>query len=72
MNQSNIEIGKRIRELREQQGYTREKFAELAGINEKYLYEVETGKKDLSEQKIYDVSFTLGVTMDYLESGKQS
>lgn len=42
MNDFNITVGKRIRELRENNGYTREKLAEM---NDKFLYEVETGKK---------------------------
>lgn len=41
-----IQIGKRIRELRKQQNSTREGLAEKAGISAKFLYEIETGKKD--------------------------
>ena len=42
---SGAQIGERIRELREVQNYTREVFAEKAGISSKFLYEIETGKK---------------------------
>ena len=43
-----IQIGKRIRELRKQQNSTREGLAEKAGISAKFLYEIETGKKGFS------------------------
>lgn len=65
-----ITVGKRIRELRENQKYTREKLAELAEINDKFLYEVETGRKGVSAQNLFRLSSSLGVTMDYLVSGE--
>lgn len=71
MNEFNIHIGKRIRKLRENCGYTREKLAELAEMNDKFLYEVETGRKGLSAYKMFMLSRTLGVTMDFLVSEEQ-
>lgn len=43
---TNIEIGNRIRETREQKSITRESLAENAEISPKFLYEIKTGKKD--------------------------
>lgn len=71
MKEFNIATGKRIRELREQNGYTRERLGELAGINDKFLYEVEVGKKGLSAQKMFRLSRSLNVSMDYLVTGDQ-
>lgn len=71
MNDFNVVIGKNIRKLRENYGYTRETLAELADMNDKFLYEVETGKKGLSAQKMFKLSHSLGVTMDFLVSGEQ-
>lgn len=70
-NEFYITIGKNIRRLREDNGYTREKLAELVDMNDKFLYEVETGKKGLSAQKMFKLSNTLGVTMEFLISGEQ-
>jgi len=67
----NEKIGKHIRELRKKQGYSREKLANLAGISDKFLYEAETGKKGVSAHTLSRLAASLGVTMDYLVSGKQ-
>lgn len=72
MNEFNVTIGKNIRKLRESNGYTREKLAELAEMNDKFLYEVETGKKGLSAQKMFKLSRSLGVSMDFLVSGESN
>ncbi len=45
MNSFYYNIGGRIRALRELNRYTREKFAEIADISPKFLYEIETGQK---------------------------
>ena len=42
---SNIQIGDRIRTLREMNNYTREELAEKVDISTKFLYEIEMGKK---------------------------
>lgn len=42
---ASIQIGERIRELREIQGYTREGLSEKVDISAKFLYEIEVGKK---------------------------
>jgi len=48
MSGFNSDIGWRILGLREKFGYSREKFAEIADVNAKYLYEIERGKKNVS------------------------
>ena len=70
MDGFNASVGERIRRAREGLGYTREKFGEIAKINEKFLYEVETGKKGISFNKMFALSQSLGVSMDYLVTGK--
>ena len=40
-----VQVGRRIRELREIENYTREAFSEKVEISAKFLYEIETGKK---------------------------
>lgn len=42
-------VGNRIRELREMHNYTREGMAEMVEISPKFLYEIESGKKDFHQ-----------------------
>lgn len=41
----NVDVGGRIRELREKKKLSREILAERIDISTKFLYEIETGKK---------------------------
>lgn len=68
---SNKEIGKRIRELRELQNYTREGLAEKINISAKFLYEIEMGKKGFSARTLYKISRALSVSSDYIMLGKE-
>ena len=70
MNEFNLATGQRIRSLRESHKLTREQLSELSGINDKYLYEIESGKKNISAQRLYKLACALGVSMDYLVTGK--
>lgn len=42
------EIGFRIMQLRNQQNISRERLADMANISQKFLYEIEFGKKGFS------------------------
>lgn len=66
-----IQIGKRIRELRRQQNSTRERLAEKAGISAKFLYEIETGKKGFSIDILRKLSEALAVSCDYIIFGER-
>lgn len=68
---SYIQVGKRIRELREVQNYTRDVFAEKIGISSKFLYEIETGKKGFSAKTLSKISKELSVSSDYLLFGEE-
>ncbi len=68
---SDIQIGKRIRELRELQNDTRESLAEKIGISAKFLYEIETGKKGFSIDILRRISEALAVSCDYIIFGEE-
>lgn len=68
---SNIQIGERIRELRETQNYTREAFAEKVDISAKFLYEIEVGKKGFSADTLCRISQALSVSCDYIMLGEE-
>lgn len=71
LNSFNVNVGIRIRNHREKLGYSREKLAELAGMSDGYLGEIERGTKGISSFFLYNISVSLGITMDYLVSGEQ-
>ena len=68
---SNIEIGERIRELREIQNYTREGLAEKVDISAKFLYGIEVGKKGFSADTLCRISKALSVSCDYIMYGEE-
>ncbi len=66
MNSFYDKIGLRIRNLRETNRYTREQFAEIAGISPKFLYEIETSQKGFSADTLYRISKALSVNCEYI------
>ena len=67
-----LTAGERILMLRSDRGYTREHLAELANISEKFLYEIETGKKGFSAMTLLNISKALEVSLDYIMTGTGS
>jgi transcriptional regulator with XRE-family HTH domain len=59
-------LGVRIRELRLQQGYSQEGFADKCGVHRTFMGTVERGESNLSFQNIAKVAETLGVTLSVL------
>ncbi len=70
MQEFDAEVGKRVRALREKLGYSREKLSELAEVSTKFIYEIEVGKKGMSAYTLFNLSKSLGVSCDYLLTGK--
>lgn len=66
----NIEmIGRRIRELRENQGYSQSKLAETINVSTSYISPIENGKKQASLEIYIAIANELGVTLDELLYG---
>ena len=55
----------RIRKAREEQGYTREKFAEALDVSVSYLAELERGRTGISVKMLVKVCKLLGLSADY-------
>ena len=72
MGVSYKDIGQRIRSLREANEYTRDAFAEKIDISNKFLYEIELGKKGFSAETLYKISKALSVSSDYILTGKET
>ena len=65
-----LTAGMRIKKLRLEKRYTREQLAYLADISDKFLYEIESGKKGFSAVTLMKLSKALNVSMDYIMAGK--
>lgn len=68
---SEIEIGIRIREKRKIKHYTRNVLANKVGISPKFLYEIETGKKNFSADILRRIAQELDVSCDYIMLGEK-
>ena len=59
-------MGQRIRELRSEQGFSQEGFADKCGVHRTFMGTVERGESNLSFQNIVRVATTLGVSLSIL------
>ena len=59
-------LGQRIRELRTEQGFSQEGFADKCGVHRTFMGTVERGESNLSFQNIAKVSTNLGVPLSTL------
>ena len=72
MSDQNIEVGKRITELRLDRGYTREKLSELADVSVQFLADIEKGRKSMTVATLRKISAALLVSTDYIVNGNES
>ncbi len=61
----------RIRKAREEQGYTREKFAEKLDVSVSYMAELERGRTGISVKMLIKVCNLLGLSSDYVLFGTE-
>ena len=57
-----MQLGKRIRALREERGVSQEKLADLADIHRNYISQIEGGKRNLSFYYVVKVARALRVS----------
>ena len=67
--QSNLEIGERIRGLREGLHMSREKFSEMINISEVFLGQIERGERSLSLKTLSNIVSYTGSSSDYILFG---
>lgn len=60
------ELGERLKEIRRQKGLTREQLAEKAGISLRFLADVETGKGNISLNRLNDLAQALHIPLPFL------
>ena len=68
----NVEVGRRIREIREYQHFTREQLSEKANISIQFLSDIENGYKSMTVLTIINLAKALNISTDYLLLGKSS
>lgn len=64
-----IEVGKRIKELRQKTGLSQEKFALKINMDRTYFATVESGKRNISLINLYKIANGLGITLAELFKG---
>ncbi|NTW89074.1 MAG: helix-turn-helix transcriptional regulator [Desulfobulbaceae bacterium] len=57
-------FGKRVRELRLQQGLTQEALAKLAGIDRTYLAQIEAGKRRMALHVAWNIATSLDLSIE--------
>ena len=61
-----LKLGQKIYSLRRKMKISREKFAELAGMNDYYLGEIERGQKKASLDTLFKISAILNIKIHEL------
>ncbi len=67
-----LEIGRRIREVRLRQNATQQQFSEEACITPNFLSEIENGKKGISCETLYNICESQQISSDYLLFGMKN
>lgn len=67
----NHKIGQRIKMLRKSQGLTQEQLSELINVSPHYIYEIESGLKQMSLDTFKSIVSTLNTSADYLLFGNE-
>lgn len=71
-NQDDIDIGERLRSIREEMHMSREAFSEKIDITDSFLGQIERGERALSVRTLRKVVKYTGVSSDYLLFGKDT
>lgn len=57
-------VGERIKQLREQQGFSQNRLAEWAGVSQTHLRRVELGEADITVGHLRLICDALGITLE--------
>jgi transcriptional regulator with XRE-family HTH domain len=62
-------LGKRIRRLRDQKGWSQEEFADMCDVNRSYMGRIERGELNLTIESLQKISKGLGKSVSVLLKG---
>lgn len=71
-NKEDIDIGERLRSVREGMHMTREEFSEKIDITDSFLGQIERGERSLSAKTLKKVVKYTGISADFLLFGKDT
>ena len=71
-NQDDIDIGERLRGIREGMQMTREEFSEKIDITDSFLGQIERGERSLSTKTLVKIVKFNGISADYILFGDNS
>ncbi len=66
-----VQQGERIRALREGKHLTRRQLSERTGLSEGYLYQIETGRRQVSVNALCKLAEVLSASCDYILLGRE-
>lgn len=67
-----MNVGQRIKELRERSGFTQNKLAEWSGVSQSHLRRVELGQQDITIGQLQLVCDGLGITLvEFFDIGEK-
>jgi transcriptional regulator with XRE-family HTH domain len=55
-------VGQNLRRIRQKEGLTQEKFAEISGFSQQYLSSLENGRRNPTVVTLYELATALGVS----------
>lgn len=65
-------VGERIKKRRQELEWTQDQLAQKAGISKSFLSDLENGKRSVGAENLLDIARALGVSIDFLMTGKAS
>jgi len=65
---SNLEVGERIRRIREDLKMNRERFSEMIDVSDVFLGQIERGERSLSLKTLYKIVSFTGISTDFILS----
>jgi len=65
-------VGQRVKQRRRELGLSQDALAQRAGISKSFLSDLETGKRSLGAETLLDLARAMGLSLDYLMTGKES
>lgn len=69
---NNIEVGERIRKIREDLKMSREKFSEMIDISDVFLGQLERGERSLSTKTLIKIISFTGLSSDFILFGLET
>jgi transcriptional regulator with XRE-family HTH domain len=64
-----LKLGKRVRALRLDRGWTQEELAHRSGLNRSYMSDVERGRSNVSLSTLQKIARPLGISLAELLTG---